>query len=529
MARPFRTLLYAGAAAVMLQAPAARAADVSSAQAAQVEGQVRDWLGSIMGPAVKLSERPVVVTPAGDHFDVAVPIKVQSQGAGSEIRIMATARPLDGGKWAIEQIRASSPIRFSMDMPVPPKDGAKDGAKTGAKTGTTARVDYTIEVTGQDGQMTLDPSFSTPSTWTISSKGVTTHATGPSMVQDSRIGATNTVATIKPAGPDRVDVSSEGTLSDYTIDSRTEGLEAIQVGMRLVRVSAGMTGLSRTRAVTVTQGLTALVAAGLAALPGAGAGGEPPKIAPEVIRTLLGALQDFASEMNVDEAFEGLSVKYGDYAVAMEKARLGFGAKSDRGILQARMDLGVEGLALPDMPLGGMEALLPRRIALRPFVSGVGVAELMRMAAAGSEKKDPAPADIAALFSHGGIVAGLESLAIEMGGAVFTGQGKVTATSPSSFGGTAQLTAENFDGLMQKVSSMPPLAQAIPVMAFVKGIGRNVENRLVWDITYKDNKMLVNNVDLSTMMGGAPPAAGPQKGPPPRQNQNQNQNRPRQQ
>ena len=42
-------------------------------------------------------------------------------------------------------------------------------------------------------------------------------------------------------------------------------------------------------------------------------------------------------------------------------------------------------------------------------------------------------------------------------------------------------------------------------MLFIKGIGRNVGDKLVWDISFKDNKVLVNNVDLTAMAGGGQP------------------------
>jgi len=37
---------------------------------------------------------------------------------------------------------------------------------------------------------------------------------------------------------------------------------------------------------------------------------------------------------------------------------------------------------------------------------------------------------------------------------------------------------------------------------FAKGIGRVVGNQVVWDITYRDNKLLVNGTNLLAMMGG---------------------------
>jgi len=106
------------------------------------------------------------------------------------------------------------------------------------------------------------------------------------------------------------------------------------------------------------------------------------------------------------------------------------------------------------------------------------------------------------LLNRGTVGAGLDSFSFDSGGAVFTGMGKVAFLDAQSMDGQAQVTATNFDALMQRLNGMPDVADALPVLLFVKGIGRTVENRIVWDITYRGNKLLVNGTDLSAMTGG---------------------------
>ena len=506
MTRSLRTLLCTGVALAALQAPA-RAADVTAADATTVETNVREWMGAMLGPSVKVSDRPVQVTSAGDHFDVVVPVKLQADGAGSELRVTATARPLAGGKWSIDGVRTSMPLRFTIDMPIPPKDGDKQAFKA-------APVTYTVNLAGQDGQILLDPTFATPTTWTSSAKGGTIHTEGgvggASMTQDTRMGPVTSVMTLRPAGPDRVDLVGDGTLQDYRMESKSADVGAIQIGMKLLRANFSMNGVSRSRAITISQSMAGFTSAMLAAMPAPGSTvpAAPPKLAPELFKTFVAALQDFASEMNFEESIEGLALKFGDYAATMDKAKLGIGAKSDKGILQARMDLGFEGIALPGNALGPFQALVPTEVSFRPFVSGVGVNELMRIATAASEKRDPTPEELAGLFARGGIVAGLESMSIEVAGATFTGNGKVVVETPEKISATAQITAEDFDDLMEKLGGTPGMAQFVPMIALVKGMGKTVDDKLVWNIAYKDGKVLVNNVDLAAMGGGAPPPRG---------------------
>ena len=47
------------------------------------------------------------------------------------------------------------------------------------------------------------------------------------------------------------------------------------------------------------------------------------------------------------------------------------------------------------------------------------------------------------------------------------------------------------------------LAQGMPTLVFVKGLGKQAEGGLVWDLTYDGAKLAVNGTDMSAMMGGA--------------------------
>ena len=503
----FRVALLTGVAAGLLSW-SAQAATVSPGEAKALEGQVRDWFGGLLGPSVKLTDSPVKMTAAGDHYDVSMSVPVRPES--KSFTMTAVARPLDGGKWSIENVRVPSTLDFVIDMPMPTGGDGK-GAK---EKGATTPMHYTGTISGQDGRATWDPTFATPSTWTTSLQGMKLHAEGGTVVQDSTIGQSSSVTTLRPAGQDRIDVLAEGSLQDYHIISNVDGDPMLDLLFNKVRVSTAMNGVSRAKGVTIVQALTTIVAK-----MGPQDGSAPPKVAPEVISAVLDALQDFATDMTLDESIDGLTVKAGGQSGTLAQVKFGFSAKSDKGLLQAAMDLGAQGLTLPDLPLGEMEALIPKRFAIRPMVSGISTAELSRIARASANGRPSTPGDLDALFKGGGVTAGLESMALEVAGAVFGGSGKMVFTSPTAFSGTAQVTAENFDALMQKISTMPALAgQAVPVMALAKGMGRTSGSKLIWDIVYKDNKVLVNNVDLMAMAGGGAPPADAPKAPAQRPN-----------
>jgi hypothetical protein len=105
------------------------------------------------------------------------------------------------------------------------------------------------------------------------------------------------------------------------------------------------------------------------------------------------------------------------------------------------------------------------------------------------------------LFSHGGINVGFDSLGLDIAGTQFAGNGKFNMTGPQTVTGQAEITANGLDALITKAQADPMLAQGVPVIIFLKGIAHTTGEKAVWQITAANNKVLVNGVDLSAMMG----------------------------
>ena len=162
-----------------------------------------------------------------------------------------------------------------------------------------------------------------------------------------------------------------------------------------------------------------------------------------------------------------------------------------------------DGIQAPDLPLSpAQRELVPRRVALRPVVSGIAASDFIRLLLDATDPDQPRAPDLNRLFSRGGLVVGLESFALDLGGASFKGNARVAAPTPMSVGGEGQVTATGFEGLLDRVKAVPEFRGAVPALAFAKGIARTAGERLVWDLTYRDGRMLVNDVDLSAMAGG---------------------------
>ncbi len=521
---------FAAAASAILAvtwAAPLRAEPATPAQAQSIETQIRAWLVSNLGTALRLGDRPVQVTADGERYRVEVPFKVRTDGQSRDVSVTAMTRPAGNGSWAFDTVRLPLPLRLTIDMPQAPKEGQRSPAPP-------LPVTYDATVASQDANGVWDPTNTVPSTMTQTLAGFRTEATGQGLRQLTVIDRSTSTTTAKPTGADRFDVVSDSVIDGYNLTSKTADAEEVKLSIRRATLGGTLTGVSRENGAKVVQATmqmfgslmaasekTGGVKAPVAPAPAPGSrpqAGRPAPAAPAVapaaaspmdfapMRAMLVAFRDVASEMALTETAEDMALSYGPYAGRLARASFAMGGKSVDGMLQATMDIGMDGLALPDLQLGPLEALIPKRLALRPMVSGVATKDLLDLLIASIDNKGGPPPDaaIAKLFSHGGLTTGLESFLLEIGGAVFNGSANVLVPNPASFSATGKITAEKFDSLIEAAKAIPQMAQVLPVFVFAKGIGRTVDNRLVWDLSYGGGKVLVNGTDLSSMMGGRP-------------------------
>ena len=480
----------------------AKADDISAAQADALQTQMQTWLQGMFGPDTRLAGRTVQVRPEGDHYRIELSLGTPRAGRPSPVTLSASARPIEGGRWTFEGPALPSPASFTLDMPAPPRKGQAPGPNI--------PVEFTVTTGSQDSRGTYDPSFATPSTLTTNARDVQVRAQSVSTDQLTRIGQSSSTTTLRPSGSNRVDLMGEATIEGYTSTSRSQDGQPIELSAQHAQATVGITALSRNRAATMLPAIARVASGFLAGAPGSG--GAPaigPSVDPQLLRIMLQSLQDLASEFTLNETFDGVVFRSGTYNGAMNQARIGLGAKSEAGLLQGYMDLSLDGLVLPDAAPGAMAELMPRKVALRPVLTGVSTEELIRwLGATADAKSGTRPPSIAPLFRRAGVSAGLDSFALDIGSTSFAGTGKLTALSPDNLAGQAQITASNFDELIARVNAVPDQAGVLPLFVFAKGVSQTVEGRLVWNLAYRDNKLLVNGTDLSAMMG-RPPAQGP--------------------
>lgn len=563
-------LAGAFAAGLCAVAPGARADEVSAEGAEQLEQQVHDWLASLLGPQVDIGEHPLQVAADGDHYTVELPYISPLGGLGITAEgnpFTASLKPLEGGRWAIDDMRIPSPLRLSYPIPA---------AANGGVPGTGL---FTAKVGSQDQHGVFDPSFATPSHWDIMLKDYSSKVDrgadkGTSAVTiDEMTGH----VTIDPAEDGRVniveDVDSHLIASNATTPQTgvaSFSAERLHGGIRLKGVSPdGIASLVSSAKVLVPL---AIAAAEVGKGPAAGAkqdvhalvekdrkaaelerqAAEADKAAvadgrmtlaerkqnaddrraaalarqkvlqaaraagdtgPTVLTAdqkaathdALVALMDLMTGFEEHQTFEDVHVAAAKYSGHVGKLEFGFGAGAPDGRAAVKLDLVLDDLDSPDVPPGIFRDYMPRHIAIAPRIGGVPAEDLRKLLlrAADSEGKDPMlETEAKALLAKGPVVAALDEVSVDFGPATLKGSGELRISGEKEYEGEAHLTATGLDELIKQAGTVPELKQAGPVLFLLKGMGRQDGATTVWDITYRDNKVLVNGNDLSQMLPG---------------------------
>ncbi len=476
--------------------------DIGPDQAQTLQNQLKDWLATLLGPTVKLPDMPWQITGEHDHYRLAWPIPGLDNPTGNPA-VIAEVRPLDAGRWSIDNVQAPPAAAFTVTVPATPGDLAKGGPM---------KVAYTIGK--QDIHATIDPNLATPSTLHADVGAVAITTDNATQHQEQHVDRYLADATLKPAQNGRIDVAMSGAMEGWKSAATVNGGEAMAIAAKSIRAKGTIEGVSRDR----VAALLAAAGATLGALPAdviqKGSKAQLPAPAKAQVRLAIEALRDMMTAVNLEETIDGLQVEVaGMGGVAMQHILIGFGGEAPAGKLHVWFDIGLDGLNTAVLP-PKIAAYLPRHVEVRPSLSGVQTADLVKLATDATEDNadDRVTADIAALFAHGGAVLGIEALSFDLGPAKLDGTGRITMLSPSTWHGEAHLSATGLDELTTQARTNPDLQQAIPILIMLRGMAKPAGDRLVWDIVSDGPSLTVNGLDLSQLGGGDTPKSKPQGG-----------------
>ena len=477
---------YAAALLIGLSCSAAHAADAPPP--ATPEQSLRAALGAWFA-----SPGPFDIAPAEGGFAVRVPAEAASFGllGADQTMLTATARQTASGAWNLNDLTVASPLVLhaagaptSFTLRIGKQNGHAlldaSGSGDALAEGTADNIDLIVEP-GRPG---------------VPGPLMTQHF-GHVVAQDRRT----------PVGNGRMDLMRVADATGWTMS------EALPQGR--LRLSGGalhlaghVEALDTARFATASDLLLRLAAAWRHPAP------NPPGTAPDRLnrdeaRQLVEALRGIATSFQVEETAEGLSGAIGRQDFGVAHAGLGLAAEAPDGLLQLRLDVAIDGLALPALP-PELAAYLPRHIALRPSLSGLDLGAATQLALSVLREGGPPPALNGALFGPDGLVLALEGFAVDIGPAAFSGHGRLAMGQDHAISGTAVITASGLNALIAQLGGKPggpadgALTQAMPMLLMLKGLGRPAGDQLAWNLDWRDGHLRVNGTDMSALMGGNP-------------------------
>jgi hypothetical protein len=567
-----RAALVAGtiAAGVAVWAPGRAHADpaeaVSAEGAEKLERQLHDWLATTLGPKVTIGDRPFQVTADSDHYSLEIPFAGALAGAtGVTVEganVTAKLTPLDGGRWAVDDVHSPSPLHIAMPIPV---------------AGAATMADITATFASQEQHAIIDPSLATPSHWDSTIKGYNSTMAGPGDVgtRTTSMDELSLHAAWEPGADGRLNVLEEGDSHLLASNSMVPDVGPVSVSVEKVHGSIRLDGVATDQVATLMHAAMDLAPAGVAAAKKGGgvdqqkiaalaaenhaaadadrrdaeadkqavaagkmtlaerkkrtderharaqarmeamqaartpAPAAPPQLSAEqeaTAKTALVALAGLLTGFDEHGTMENMHVSAAGHSGHLDKFAGGFSASAPDGKALIRLNFAIDGLDSPEIPPGVYRDYLPRHLSISPRVGGVPAADLhdLLLRAANSGGDDPQLQEQAmALLAKGPLAVGVDELSFDFGPATLKGTGEVRISGMNEYEGEAHFVATGLDDLIKKAATVPELKQAGPVLFLVKGMGKQDGATTVWDVTYSQGKLLVNGNDLSQMMPGA--------------------------
>ena len=473
----------------------------SPEQAQALESQITDWLKTTTAGALAIPTRPVQLTPEGDHYLVRVPLGAFGKVDPADAAFTAKARMLDGTRWALDDERFPDALAFTTTEMVPDAADSKNPNPDGKHPETAT---YHIRWGQQDVHGVFDPTNSQPTTngGTVASLDV--DKAGGASGSTSHMDRFTYQTSSQPTDATHLNLLEDGTAEGYATHTELADGTTVKLNAKTMHVVAAISGLAHDRLVPLIHAAAAL---GQMAKSAGSDGSDGPTPAQRAqMHTLLETARDALTGARLDESMEGVTFDFDGSSGSLAKAGVSFGGDAPGASLSAQIALELDGLQLNGLP-PALAAYVPTHFAIRPTMSNVDLAVLTKMGLdATSPPLDgqpaaPNPPNPNLMFAHGGIDVGFDGLALDVAGAKLSGAGKFTVTKPNAVTGQAELTATGLDALITRLQADPAMAQAIPVVIFLKGIAHSSADRSVWQITVNNTTILVNGVDLSAMAG----------------------------
>jgi hypothetical protein len=475
----------------------ARADDTTPAQAADLQAQLRSWFASLAGPAADVGPHPVQVSPEADHFllSITVPDALAKLGMlppGLTETMKAT--PLDAGRWALDDLVIPNPLVVRLPPAPVPAKAANDQPKTPAAKPVPQT--FTLKFDSQQFHGVFDPAFTTTSSF--DSKMVGLHVTTPT--SETTTANISSHVSFEPVADGRIDVIGVGDTKQSITTMQIPNSAPVRYTIDSSHSSGRIRGMSPANLAALIRSLTTLVPT----LPDSKDSLNPGQRT--LARAAVFALRDLFNDGEAKQTLHALKINAAGQNASVDTIVMGMRAGVDDGKLQLQTSVSLEGFDSPQIPAGVFRDYLPQKISLKPRISGVPSDDLIKLMlrAIDSDTSDRADLQEAgiALLGEGPLEVGIDDLEIDLGRAGITGHGSVDIAGPTDITGEAEIAMMGLDALIKRANTTPQIKPIVPALLFLKGIGKANGETTVWNITYQDNKVMVNDTDMTAMLPG---------------------------
>lgn len=484
--RRVATWLGALVVAIVASAPA-----YAQPEAERVQAQLRDWVKAFLAPALVLTDVPLTVGRDGAHYLLTLPASIWAGDPGQDIS--AELRPLDGGAWALDGLRIPLAGRIGDVGTTKSAQGSEASYKIGEQT-----------VRG-----IIDPTLRRRSTFNLEARDVTVAVRGGGEKQSQRTDRYTFQGTLIPGSDGRFDVVQEAALSGWETSIEQGKDVRSDVTMRRARMSMRVDGVRGDRLGAAFEAAKGMIAA---IRDDPAAGQETARTLRRLGKTLVESLRDMADRLEGDETIDDFEMTVpGMGTLAIEQFRIALGGEAPDGRLRAWTEFAVDGLDLPDLPKS-IRDYLPERVAMRPVISGIPTERIIALLLrALDEDADMTRLDEEgrSLLTASGTMIGVENLQLELDPLKLEGNGRLRLLQPDKVGIEARISTVGLDKLMAEAGKDPDLRAAMPILLMVRGLARQENDRMVWDLVVTEDQALVNGVDVLAMQ--VPPDPPPQR------------------
>jgi hypothetical protein len=482
-------LLPALALAGLIAAPAR--AETSAEDAKALQAQLHDWLASLLQPAVTVAPDTVQVEPEGDHFRLTLPEPLALIGKGlvqAGTAFTLSARPMDGGRWDLGDLHMPNPM--TLTGPNLPAPKAAPGSPPAAPVPNVMQ----LSLEGLRFHGLLDPSFATTSSFDQSVDGI--RITGPMTTTTYGKSSGNTI--LRPDGTDRITVTTHASLADLQQSADAPNGRHVSLMVGHLQAESALRRLSPTELATIIRTFAALAPT---------AHGKQESMTPEqrtLARRLVGSVWKLADGGKLSETLEGVTFDSNGVSASLHRLTIGEDFAAPDGKVSFGLQLGLEGIDSPMIPPGIYHDYLPRKISLKPRISGIRSDDLRRLALhaidTNGKDTDKLQSEATAMLADSPLTVELEEISFDLGPASLDGNLSLEISSPTDMTGDGDITITGLDTLIKRASTTPELKQIAPALIFLKGIGKQDGNDTNFAVSYNNGSLKVNDTDLSSML-----------------------------